>query len=115
MIVAAIVALGAIGLMLIVLAIANPRIDDEFKPSTRDQIEPPKVKVTIRRGGAMPALRGPVTERRREVRWTQKPPRAALWELWEKRRRLLATADAKFVAGIAAFSVAAGLLVAHLA
>ena len=131
MILAAIIALGASGLILVLLAIAYPPIDDEAsEPSapTRERVPP---RVIIRRDGVTPGLRHarPATEAREAVERGQKPGRLSAlrkswWRLrrgatdhgypWTRLRAILATPDVRFVTGVLACSIAVGLLVVHL-
>jgi hypothetical protein len=129
-ILAAIIALGAGGLILMLLAIANPRIDDDARdPAATNERVP--LRVVTRTDGVPPARRyaRPAMEVRTAVTRVQEPPRRpAAWKSWWRRMRdpvahgypqtrrkgILASPDARFVAGTVACSLAVGLLIAHL-
>ena len=129
LILAAIIALGASGLILMLLAIANPRIDDASDlPATSNEHVRPRV---VTRHGVTPVRRyaRPAMEVRTAVTQKQRPPRrSAVWKSRSRRRRdpighpyqqtrrrgILASPDARFVAGTVACSLAVGLLIAHL-
>lgn len=127
-ILAAIIALGASGVVLIMLAIAHTPIDDESDASAGDRPVVPDVKVTVRRDGVMPALqdRRPVTEARGEAGRAQRPHRPTavreslrtlrrdVGDFAYRRRRAVDGSNAKLVAGITATSAALGLLIVHL-
>lgn len=130
MILAAIIALGASGLILMLLAIANPRIDDasDLPAASNGHVRPPRV--ITRTDGVTPARRyaRPAMEARTVVvRKKEAPSRSPIRRSWWRPRRdaldhrsqtrlgrILASSDARFVAGTVACSLAMGLLVAHL-
>ena len=129
MILAAIIALGASGLILMLLAIANPRIDDasDLPAASNEHARP---RVITRTDGVTPARRyaRPSMEARTVVvRKNEAPTRSPIRRSWWRQRRdaidhrsqtrlgrILASSDARFVAGTVACSLAMGLLVAHL-
>ena len=129
MILAAIIALGASGLILMLLAIANPRIDDasDLPAASNEHARP---RVITRTDGVTPARRyaRPAMEARAVVvRKKEAPTRSPIRRSWWRQRRdaidhrsqtrlarILASSDARFVAGTVACSLAMGLLVAHL-
>jgi len=130
-ILAAIIALGAGGLILMLLAIANPPIDDDASDPPATVHERVPLRVVTRSDGATPARRyaRPAMEVRTAVTREQKPRRrSAAWKSWWRPRRdptddaypktrgrsILASPDARFVAGTVACSLAVGLLIAHL-
>lgn len=127
-ILAAIIALGASGVVLIMLAIAHTPTDDETDATARAGPVATNVNVTVRRDGVMPALhnRRPVTEAGGAAGRAQKPHRrSAVRESWRRlrrdvgdfayrRRRAVDGSNAKLVAGITATSAALGLLIVHL-
>lgn len=129
LILAAIVGLGASGLILMLLAIANPRIDDASDSPAPSNVVP--LRVITRTDGVPLARRQarPATDVRRTVTREQEPPRRSVTgKSWWRHRRdttdheyprtrlrgILASPDARFVAGSAACSLAVGLFIAHL-
>jgi hypothetical protein len=110
------------------LAIANPRIDDDIGDSSAANERIP-LRVVTRRDGVTPARRfaRPAMEARTVVREEEAPPRSPIWKSWWRHRRnaidhgsqtrlrgILASPDARFVAGTVACSLAFGLFIAHL-
>ena len=130
LILAAIIGLGASGLILLLLAIANPSIDGDASDSPAPSNVVP-LRVTARTDGLTPTRRyaRPAMEVRTAVTREQEPPRrSATRKSWRRRRRdatdhgyprmrlrgILASPDARFVAGTVACSLAFGLLITHL-
>ena len=129
LILAAIVGLGASGLILMLLAIANPRIDDASDSPAPSNVVP--LRVITRTDGVPLARRHarPAMEVRTVVTREQEPPRRSVTrKSWWRQTRdaidhgytrprrtgILASPDARFVAGTVACSLAVGLLIAHL-
>jgi hypothetical protein len=130
LILAAIVGLGASGLILMLLAIANPVIDDAASDSRAPSNVVP-LRVITRTDGVPLARRHarPAMEVRTVVTREQEPPRRSVTrKSWWRQTRdaidhgytrprrtgILASPDARFVAGTVACSLAVGLLIAHL-
>ena len=126
----AIIALGASGLILMLLAIAYPRIEDDASDSPAPSNVIP-LRVVTRTDGVTPARRyaRPAIESRTTItREQESPTRSAIPKSWwrtrrdardhgsfeTRRRGILASPDARFVAGTVACSLAFGLLIAHL-
>jgi hypothetical protein len=131
LILAAIIALGASGVILMMLAIANPIIDDDASDSPAASNAHARLRVITRTDGVPLARRHarPAVDVRRVVTREQEPPRrSATRKSWWRRRRdatnhgyprtglrgTLASPDARFVAGSVACSLAIGLFIAHL-
>jgi hypothetical protein len=129
-ILAAIIGLGASGLILLLLAIANPPIDDDASDSPAPSNVAP-IRVIARTDGVTPARRyaRPAMEVRTAVTREHEPPRRSTKrKSWGRQRRdatdhgyprtrrrgILASPDARFVAGTFACSLAVGLLIVHL-
>jgi hypothetical protein len=130
LILAAIIGLGASGLILMLLAIANPRIDDDASDSPAPGNVVP-LRVITRTDGVPLARRyaRPAMEVRTAVTREQEPRRRSVtrtswWRHWRdatdhayprtRRRGILASPDARFVAGTVACSLAVGLVIVHL-
>jgi hypothetical protein len=131
-ILAAIIALGASGLILMLLAIANPSIDNDASDSPATSDEHVRLRGITRTDDVTPAVRRyarPAMEVRTAVTREQQPPRrSATRKSWWRHRRdaidhgyrrtrrrgILSSPDARFVAGTVACSLAVGLLIAHL-
>jgi hypothetical protein len=101
--VVAIVAVGVLGLILILLTIAYPQLGDD---ESDQSVEPVRVSrrdfLTLGRRGR------PATERR-----TERPSHLfAVSDSWEQGWR---SDNAKLVAGLVAVCIAAGILIAHAA
>ena len=131
LILAAIIGLGASGVILMMLAIANPIIDDDASDAPPASHERARLRVITRTDDVTPARRyaRPAMEVRTAVTREQEPPRrSATRKSWRRRRRdatdhgyprmrlrgILASPDARFVAGTVACSLAFGLLITHL-
>src|SRR5262245_18510882 len=91
-ILAAIIALAAGGLIVVMLAIAH---DDSRTPRASSDAST-RPRVTIRRGGGMPAFRRarPVTAAIEASERERKPPRRSMWRQW--RAHHLAQLRARF-------------------
>jgi hypothetical protein len=125
----AIIALGAGGLILMLLAIANPRIDDDLRDVPTASKEHVPLRLVTRRDGPPPARRfaRPAMEAH-VIRREEPPRRSTIRKAWRRQRSdavdrgssqtrlrgLLASPDARFVGGTVACSLAVGLLIAHL-
>jgi len=117
-IIAAIIALGASGLILMLLAVANPRIDVASDSPRPSNVVPLRVitrseSVTTARRYARPAMEVRVAFTREQ----EPPRRTAMRKSWWKQRRDAAERGyrrTQFVAGTVACSIALGLVIAHL-
>ena len=127
LILAAIVGLGASGLILMLLAIAYPPIDDDASQSSAPSNVVP-LRVVTRTDRALPARRyaRPAMDLRTAVAQEKPSRRSGRLRSWRRKRYadhvyprtqrggILASPDARFVAGATACSLAVGLLIAHL-
>jgi len=115
----AIIALGASGLILMMLAVANPTIDDGVSKSRAPSTQHVPLRVITRRDGVAPARRHarPAMHLRLVVTREQEPPRRSAYPR-TRRWGILASPDARFVTGSVActlaVSLALGLLLTHL-